>query len=134
MVLYVDDLTLTWDDQLIHSCKDDLVREFKMKDTGLMHYFIGLEVWQGDGELFVIHGKYSSKILQIFHMDNFTLVDTPLATNWRKEDASSGEIVDATIYIQFGGSLMYLVNIRPDICYAVNQLSQAMVEACYKKP
>ena len=25
------------------------------------------------------------------------------------------------------GSLMYLVNTRPDLCYAVNQLSQAMI-------
>ena len=26
------------------------------------------------------------------------------------------------------GSLMYLVNTRPDLCYAVNQLGQAMVQ------
>jgi hypothetical protein len=34
--------------------------------------------------------------------------------------------VDATVYRQLVGSLMYLVNMRPDIFYAVNQLSQAM--------
>jgi len=28
IVLYVDDLILTGDDQLINSCKEDLVREF----------------------------------------------------------------------------------------------------------
>ena len=38
------------------------------------------------------------------------------------------EVVDATVYRQLVGSLMYLVNTRPDICYAVNQLSQAMVK------
>jgi hypothetical protein len=36
--------------------------------------------------------------------------------------------VDATIYRQLLGSLMYLVNMRQNICYAVNQLSQAMVK------
>jgi hypothetical protein len=36
--------------------------------------------------------------------------------------------VDATVYRQLVGSLMYLVNTRPDICYVVNQLSQAMVK------
>ena len=36
--------------------------------------------------------------------------------------------MDATVYRQLVGSLMYLVNIRPDICYAVNQLSQVMVK------
>ena len=54
-------------------------------------------------------------------------VDTPLPGGWRKEDATSAEVVDATVYRQLVGSLMYLVNTRPDICYAVNQLSQAMV-------
>ena len=55
-------------------------------------------------------------------------IDTPLPGGWRKEDATSAEVVDATIYRQLVGSLMYLVNTRPDICYAVNQLSQAMVK------
>ena len=46
IVLYVDDLILTGDEQLIHSCKEDLVKEFEMKDMGLLHYFLGLEIWQ----------------------------------------------------------------------------------------
>ena len=55
-------------------------------------------------------------------------IDTPLPGGWRKEDATSTKVVDATVYRQLVGSLMYLVNTRPDICYAVNQLSQAMVK------
>jgi len=53
IILYVDDLILTGNEQLINSSKEDLTREFEMKDMGLMHYFVRLEVWQGDGELFV---------------------------------------------------------------------------------
>ena len=45
IVLYVDDLILTGDEQLITSCKEDLAREFEMKDMGLLHYFLGLEIW-----------------------------------------------------------------------------------------
>ena len=44
--LYVDDLILISDEQLIHSCREDLSREFEMKDMGLLHYFLGLEIWQ----------------------------------------------------------------------------------------
>jgi hypothetical protein len=36
--------------------------------------------------------------------------------------------LDAIVYQQLVGSLMYLVNMRLDIFYAVNQLSQAMVK------
>eukprot|EP00253_Pinus_taeda_P016946 PITA_16946 len=98
---YLSGLGFTKSDaQLIHSCKEDLAREFEMKDMGLMNYFLGMEVWQGDGELFVSQGKYASEILQIFHMDNCKPMNTPLATNWKKENATSSEEVDATIYRQ----------------------------------
>jgi hypothetical protein len=128
IVLFVDDLILTGDEELIHSCKDDLAKEFEMKDLGLLHYFLGLEIWQRDGELFVSQGKYEGQILGKFHMEGYKPMDTPLPGNWRKEDATSKEVVGATVYRQLVGLLMYLVNMRPDICYGVNHLSQAMVK------
>ena len=36
---------------------------------------------------------------------------------------TTSERVDATLYRQMIGSLMYLTNMRPDICFAVNTLS-----------
>eukprot|EP00253_Pinus_taeda_P006546 PITA_06546 len=45
LVLYVDDLVITGAERLIEHCKRDLVTVFEMKDIGLMHYFLGLEVW-----------------------------------------------------------------------------------------
>jgi hypothetical protein len=53
---------------------------------------------------------------------------TPMITNWKKLHASESQLVDSTLYHQLIGSLMYLVNTRPDICFAVNTLSQFMVE------
>ena len=49
IVLYVRDLILTGDEQLITSFKEDLAKEFEMKDMGLLHYFVGLEIWHGMG-------------------------------------------------------------------------------------
>jgi len=69
------------DDKLIKSCKEDLAREFKMKDLGLMHYFMSMEVWQGDWELFVSQGKYANEILKRFHMKSSKPMETPLAGN-----------------------------------------------------
>ena len=45
LVLYVNDFFVTGEEHLIAWCKRDLTYEFKMKDLGLMHYFLGLEVW-----------------------------------------------------------------------------------------
>lgn len=66
IVLYVNDLILTGDEKLIKYCKEDIAREFEMKDLGLMHYFLGMEVLQVDEELFVSQGKYANKILKKF--------------------------------------------------------------------
>jgi hypothetical protein len=44
-LLYVDNLFLTGEKNLIIDCKKKIVVEFEMKDLGLMHYFLGIEVW-----------------------------------------------------------------------------------------
>jgi hypothetical protein len=41
----VDDLFLIGDDHIIVGCNRDLASKFEMKDLGLMHYLLGLEVW-----------------------------------------------------------------------------------------
>ena len=128
IVLYVDDLILISDELLILSCKVDLAKEFEMKDLGLLHYFLGLEIWQRSDGLFVSQGKYAREILEKFNMHRCKPIDTPLPGGWRKEDATLAKVVDATVYRQLVGFLMYLVNTQPDLCYAVNQLSKAMVK------
>jgi hypothetical protein len=44
LLLYVDELFLIGEENLITECKKRLALEFEMKDLGLMHYFLGLEV------------------------------------------------------------------------------------------
>lgn len=99
-----------------------------MKDMGLMHYFLGLEVWQKNGEIFLVQGRYATNILKTFKMQDCRPMATPMITNWKKIDASGDKEVNPTLYRQLIGSLMYLVNTRPDICFTVNTLSQFMVE------
>ena len=43
-----------------------------------------------------------------------------------RDSATSSQDVDSTLYRQLIGSLMYLMHMRPDICYTVNALSQFM--------
>jgi hypothetical protein len=128
LVLYVDDLFITGAEKLIEGCKRDLASEFDMKDLGLMHYFLGLEVWQEEGHIFLGQGRYAVDILSRFNMGDCKPMSTPMITNWQKISSSASPLVNPTLYRQLIGSLMYLVNTRPDICFAVNTLSQFMVE------
>ena len=57
LVVYIDDLFLIENEKLILWCKKKLASVFKMKDLGLMHYFLGLEVWQSQKEIFLGKGK-----------------------------------------------------------------------------
>jgi hypothetical protein len=61
-------------------------------------------------------------------MEDCRPMSTPMITNWKKLSASDSQLVDATACRQLIGSLMYLVNTKPYICFAVNTLSQYMVE------
>ena len=78
IVLYVDYLILTCDENLITYSKEDLAREFEMKDMGLLHYFLRLEIWQIYGELFLSQGKYAKEILRKFQTEGNKPMETPL--------------------------------------------------------
>ena len=75
-------------------------------------------------------GKISSRrmmsgriieILKRFGMMDCKAMATPMASNLKLLSDASSETVDATMYRQMIGSLMYLTNTRLDICFAVSQ-------------
>jgi hypothetical protein len=128
LLLYVNDLFLTGKESLIIQCKKELDSKFDMKDLGLMHYYLGLEVWQKRGEVFFGQQKHAIKILQKFGIMDCKSMDIPMTRDVRKIRDSYYDPVDPSLYRQLIGSLMYLVNTRPDICFVVNTLSQFQVE------
>jgi hypothetical protein len=103
-----------------------LTTKFEMKDLSLKHYFLGLEVWQRTDEIFLSQGKYTMEIVKKFSMTECRSMPTPMVMDLKKmSDIDSGD-VDPHLYWKLIGSLMYLVNTRPDIFYAVNVLIQFM--------
>jgi hypothetical protein len=60
-LLYVDDLFLTEEENLITNCKNKISTVFEMKYLGLMHYFLCLEIWQSIEKIFLNQGKYAVK-------------------------------------------------------------------------
>ena len=53
-------------------------------------------------------------------------ITTLMASNLKLLSVASSKLVDAMMYHQMIGSLMYLTNMRPYICFVVNTLSQFM--------
>jgi hypothetical protein len=128
LLLYVDDLFLIGDENIITKCKKRLALEFEMKYLGLMHYLLGLEVWQSPKRIFLNQGKYEVRILKRFNMLECKSMNTPMETKLKLLVDTSSELIDAMMYRQIIGSLMYLMNTRPNICFSVNTLSQFLVE------
>ena len=62
LLLYVDYLFVTGMDGLIVDTKRKLATEFEMKDLGMMHYLLGMEVWQNIDGIFLGQGKYAIEI------------------------------------------------------------------------
>jgi hypothetical protein len=88
-----------------------------MKD--LMHYYLGLEVWKSPEKIFLNQGKYVVEILKRFDMLKSKSMNTPMETKLKFLVDTSSQLVDATLYSQIIGSVMYLTNTMPDICFSL---------------
>ena len=79
-------------------------------------------MWQSTDGIFLGQGKYAVEILKRFGMMDCKEMATPMASNLKPLCDASSDSVDATIYHQMIGSLMYLTDTRPNICFPVNTL------------
>ena len=61
-------------------------------------------------------------------MLEYKSISTPMDTQLNLLANASLELVDVTLYKHIIGSLMYLMNTRPYVCFVVNTLSQYLVE------
>ena len=100
LLLYVDELFVTGKDGLIANTKRKLVAEFEMKDLGMMHYFLGMEVLQNADGISLGQGKYAVEILKSFKMMDCKAMTTPMELNLKLLSDASLETVHATMYRQ----------------------------------
>jgi hypothetical protein len=127
VVLYVDDLILTGSNaEMIEEFKKDMVNKYEMSDMGLLHYFLGIEVYQDKEEVFISQRMYVEKILRKFRMVGCKPMATPLVVNEKLKKEDGGKKVDATLYKSLVGNLLYLTATRPDVMFATSLLSRFM--------
>lgn len=100
-----------------------LHNQFAIKDLGKLNYFLGLEISYLNDGLFLSQTKYAKDILERANMLEAKPAPTPLSPT--ASFSSTGEpYSDPTHYRSIVGALQYLTITRPDISYAVNQVSQ----------
>ena len=127
VVIYVDDMIyMGSNESLIDDFKSSMQSEFEMTDLGKLQYFLGLEVKQETGGIFLSQSKYAKDFLVKFNMHNCKAVGTPMITNEKLQVEDGTEAVNPSLYRSIIGGLNYLTHTRPDIMYSVNVLSRFM--------
>ena len=97
-----------------------------MSDLGLLCFYLGIEVQQGEHGISLSQAGYARKILERAGMDSCNPCHTPMEARLKLSKTSTAAPVDATEYRGLVGCLRYLVHTRPDIAFAVGYVSRFM--------
>ncbi|GJT46626.1 retrovirus-related pol polyprotein from transposon TNT 1-94 [Tanacetum coccineum] len=118
--IYVDDIIFALTD--LKACKIfsyEMSSKFLMSMMGQMSFFLGLQVSQNPGGIFINQSKFALEILKKFGMDSCDPVDTPMVDRLKLDEDPLGIPVDQTRFRSMVGSLMYLTASRPDLVFVV---------------
>ena len=100
--------------------------DFDLKDLGLLHYFLGLQIDYTSSGLFVHQTKYASDLLRKFGMIDCKPCKTPSSPNSHLLPNDSPLLSDPTSYRSLVGALRYLTFTRPDLSFVVQQACKHM--------
>jgi len=98
LAVYVDDIIITSDDEReIIRLKENLSKEFEVKDLGQLRYFLGIEIARNPKGLVLSQRKYVLDLLSETGMLGCRPVSTPIDLN-HKLCAESGNLVNKERY------------------------------------
>jgi len=79
LIIYVDDMIITGSDiEEIARLRNNLFKEFEMKDLGGLKYFLGIEVLRSNKGIFISQRKYITDLLAEIGMVDYKPADTPM--------------------------------------------------------
>ncbi|XP_019267683.1 PREDICTED: uncharacterized protein LOC109244965 [Nicotiana attenuata] len=127
--IYVDDVLLTGTNQEeIIQLKAFLHEQFRIKDLGQLHYFLGLEVMYKDDGVIISQRKFVLDMLKEYNCLDYKPCSSPLEPTIKLKAKEGTILQDPTYYRKLVGKLNFLTNTRLDIAYSVQHLSQFMQE------
>ncbi|KAL0746064.1 hypothetical protein Bca101_101422 [Brassica carinata] len=131
LLVYVDDIIITGSDKEgIIATKEFIKSMFEIKDLGEMKYFLGIEICRSKEGLFMSQRKYTLDLLKGAGAYGGKTARMPMEDGYKVPREGEVEekrlFEDPKLYRKMVGKLIYLTITRPDICFAVNQVSQHM--------
>lgn len=127
LIVYVDDIILIGDDTKgIKFIKDQLSKEFEVKDLGSLRYFLRMEVSRTKNEMCISHRKYILDLLNETGMLGCKPAPTPMETGRKTKKEWDKTPTDRLQYQRLVGKLIYLSHTRSDICFAVSFVAKFM--------
>ena len=111
---------------LLEKLLAQLSSEFRMKDLGSVHYFLGIQVHHHNDGLFLNQEKYATDLLTIAGMLDCAPMVTPLPLKIDKVQGQDQQFSDPSYFRRLAGKLQYLTLTRPDLQFAVNFICQQM--------
>ncbi|XP_070026658.1 uncharacterized mitochondrial protein AtMg00810-like [Nicotiana sylvestris] len=97
-----------------------------MNDLGLINYFLGVSITACDDGYFLCQSKYIQDLLSRANLLFSKPVSIPFSSKESLHTSDSPPFSNPTLYRSLVGGLQYLTFTRPNIPFAVNQVSQFM--------
>ena len=134
VLIYVDDIVITGDDQNeISKLKILLHNRFSIKDLGTLKYFLGLEVAYSKNGIFLNQRKYVLDLLQETGKFGIKPSDTPTDSGGKLDDTGA-LLSDIGQFQRLVGRLIYLTITRPNLSYAVVSCMLPRLNICMPLP
>lgn len=125
LLVYVDNLIIA-EIGSVAELKKYLGRCFRMKDLGILKYFLGLEVSRGASGIYLCQRKYALDIIAETGLLGGKPVGVPIEQNHHLAKSNSPLMTSADKYRWLVGRLIYLTITRPELSYCVHVLAQFM--------
>jgi hypothetical protein len=104
--VYVDDLVITGTkDAEVTTFKEEMNATFQMSDLGLLSFYLGIEVHQGDSGITLRQSAYAKHVVELAGLTDCNTVLTPMEERLKPSRNNTTEEVDAIQYRRLVGSL-----------------------------